>query len=517
MKILYFLDYGKELGGAAHTLMIQALLMREAGHEVKLFLSDYYGSEIGSGYLSFLTKYNLQPGRITYHISSEPEDVDVVSMDENYEEVRNVIESEMPDLIHSVQLNTVVELISRELSIPHIMSIYPLSKSFFEINWMDVFPRYLICDSYYWAEQWKKYLGVNYACIRTVVYDFPKLREERAQNDFFRCICVGALYEGKNQYEVIKGFHKAIIKGVNGTLFLYGQDDGQYANECRRYIMENKLQDCIKIQGFCENMPLVYAESDVLICGSKRESYPNVVSEAMANSLIVLSTPVGGVPEIISNSENGYLTDGYESDDFCSSLIRIYKENKETGLNQIRTNAYMTAKKEHASNSVSKKLESYYKYVIDDYKRCNKKTLMINDIRKTFNMWIAKQKESESLFRNKMMVREKLWYLYYVESAIRDSINSNREFYIWGAGNVCETVLQIVHVYFEKMTVKGIIDSNKTGSFKGYSIVHPNEALKKDLVVLIGLINGQWDVVRKLEKNGMKHGVDYFFFAPRLW
>ena len=100
--------------------------------------------------------------RLTYQISTQPEDIDIVSVVQNYDTVKRAIEEIKPDILHSVQLNPIVELVSRELQIPHVMDIYQLTSDFFRIGYMDLFPHYHICDSEYYAEKWKHFLSYIY-------------------------------------------------------------------------------------------------------------------------------------------------------------------------------------------------------------------------------------------------------------------------------------------------------------------------------------------------------------------
>lgn len=48
--VMYFLDYGQSFGGAANTLLQQALLMKNAGLKITIVISDYLKESLEVGY-----------------------------------------------------------------------------------------------------------------------------------------------------------------------------------------------------------------------------------------------------------------------------------------------------------------------------------------------------------------------------------------------------------------------------------------------------------------------------------
>lgn len=518
MKIVYFLDDGQLFGGAANTLLQQAVLMKKAGVSVLLVISNYEYEEMSNAYYSICLKSGIRMIRLPFQISNQPEDIDVICLFEHYSEILWGIQEFNPDLIHSMQINPVAELVARELKKPHIMNIYQLLPEFFSITYMDIFSHYHLCDSQYYAEKWAFYLHTDSRCIRTVVDEEKMPLPNINKNKELCVLCVGTIYERKNQLEVIKAFHAALEAGVKGKLFLCGYDGDKYAEKCKTYIKDNNLQPFIILKGFTADMSKEYSQADVLICGSTIESYPNVVSEAMAHGLIVISTPVAGVPEIIQDGVNGYLCDGYSKESICEKILQLNREWKSNNILQIQLNAYTTYYNEHSPLHIRAKLLDYYQYVLDDY-RYNQNQIGITDIKKAFADIVTLYYKNIDYFTDSRVAKRKLWYIFHIEMVLSKLYSENRTcIYIWGTGDIAPIVKEIKEIFFPKFQLAGFIDTYKQGMFYDLPIYYPQEILQqKDSIIFVGAINGQEEIIDELDKNSKIYNLDYFILVPRKW
>ncbi len=74
------------------------------------------------------------------------------------------------------------------------------------------------------------------------------------------------------------------------------------------YIKLHNVEDKTILKLFkMEEMPQVYRDSDLFVLPSENETFGQVFIESMACGIPVIGTNVGGIPEIISDSYNGYL------------------------------------------------------------------------------------------------------------------------------------------------------------------------------------------------------------------
>lgn len=73
-------------------------------------------------------------------------------------------------------------------------------------------------------------------------------------------------------------------------------------------------------------MPEVYGGSSVFVLPSENETFGQVFIEAMACGLPVIGTKVGGIPEIISDSSNGYLIPPNDSSILAQMIEKLMND-----------------------------------------------------------------------------------------------------------------------------------------------------------------------------------------------
>ena len=80
------------------------------------------------------------------------------------------------------------------------------------------------------------------------------------------------------------------------SIFGYGDLEGVLREQIARLGMEGK----IRLEGRTNDSPGALAGLDVFVLSSVNEGLPLVILEAMAVGLPVVSTDVGGIPEVLA-------------------------------------------------------------------------------------------------------------------------------------------------------------------------------------------------------------------------
>ena len=116
---------------------------------------------------------------------------------------------------------------------------------------------------------------------------------------------VGGLRKPKGHIVLLEA--AAILK-KKGIAFLFViAGEGKLRQHLEVVIEDLRLERYVRLLGQRDDIPELMAAADVFVLSSLWEGLPLVVLEAMASGLPVVSTNVGGVPELVVDNETGFL------------------------------------------------------------------------------------------------------------------------------------------------------------------------------------------------------------------
>lgn len=118
---------------------------------------------------------------------------------------------------------------------------------------------------------------------------------------------VGSLNDVKNQITIIKAFAYLVrnLDVKNIRLIIIG--DGPNQKKILDFLHRNNLNEYITLVGFKNDVRSYLLESDIYISSSTDESFGLSIVEAMMMGLPIISSSVGGIPEIIPSEDYGLL------------------------------------------------------------------------------------------------------------------------------------------------------------------------------------------------------------------
>ncbi len=79
----------------------------------------------------------------------------------------------------------------------------------------------------------------------------------------------------------------------------------------------------VRFLGERDDIPQLLAQSAMFVLTSDREGFPNVLLEAMAASLPIVSTPAGETPELVTEGLNGYLVPFDDPQNLAGRLVAL--------------------------------------------------------------------------------------------------------------------------------------------------------------------------------------------------
>jgi glycosyltransferase involved in cell wall biosynthesis len=129
---------------------------------------------------------------------------------------------------------------------------------------------------------------------------------------------VGRLSAEKGFDVLIRSVHALVARGIDARVLIVGE--GGERAPLERLTAELGMADRVRLAGWQADVRAYFEAMDVFALSSHREGLPNVLLEAMALEVPVVSTRVNGVPRLIQDGRNGFLVDAGDRDGLSAAL-----------------------------------------------------------------------------------------------------------------------------------------------------------------------------------------------------
>ena len=145
----------------------------------------------------------------------------------------------------------------------------------------------------------------------------------------------GRLTQWKGQELFIEALNKVNIELGHEAFIaiILGSDQGRdiYKKKLLRLVEQYRLNKQIKFIEHCQEMPLAYKISDLIVsCSIKPEAFGRISVEAQSMQKIILASNIGGSNETIINDKTGFLFESGNVDSLSKKIIEILNLDEST-------------------------------------------------------------------------------------------------------------------------------------------------------------------------------------------
>lgn len=325
-RVLYYTS-SLSSGGAERQLIYTALAAEERGYEVKVVVDypiSHYDHMLDDSCIEVLctNTTGYTPVKRFYLLSK-------------------IMREFRPDIVHSflgmrnLWAMALGKLYGVPLKIASIRSTYAVG--FKELRFYRSLADFIVCNSNLAAEiacnehkTEREKIRVIYNAIDIQQFKDAKkmegLKEELGIDSSVRLGVTLARFDGEKNIpglvEALRQLHEqGFLENIH-YLLIGRKSDAHLAKRVEEEISSSGLSQKITLLGFRKEVPEILKACDFMVLPSFSEGFPNVVLEAMAAGVFVISTPTGGTPEIIKDGVNGLLTNGTDSKDLVEGVLR---------------------------------------------------------------------------------------------------------------------------------------------------------------------------------------------------
>ncbi|KON34100.1 MAG: hypothetical protein AC479_02020 [miscellaneous Crenarchaeota group-6 archaeon AD8-1] len=181
----------------------------------------------------------------------------------------------------------------------------------------------------------------------------------------FNILSVGRLYARKGLFTLIESMSIVARKFRNVKLIISGKGESNEMTKLVNYAKKLHVNDKIIFTGYFPDtkLPKLYQAADIFAFSTFYENLPFAILEALSSRLPVVTTRVGGIPEMIDDGKNGFLVPPANSLDLAKKIL--YLLENPNAASEMAYQARKTIREKFDWQLIVKKVLRVYQETLD--------------------------------------------------------------------------------------------------------------------------------------------------------
>jgi glycosyltransferase involved in cell wall biosynthesis len=181
------------------------------------------------------------------------------------------------------------------------------------------------------------------------------------------CLMLATYEERKGHFFLLKAFKLVFKENPNVRLILCGYGSDNEIKIVKKYINDLELSSCVYTFNFRNDKENLISNSDlVLISSQEFESFGLTAIEAMSLKKPIVSTDVGGLPEVIGEGFGGFYVSRNDCITFSQKIVLLLSDNHL--YNTMAKNGYNRYLSHFTADKMAKLYEENIYSCISKYK-----------------------------------------------------------------------------------------------------------------------------------------------------
>lgn len=224
------------------------------------------------------------------------------------------------------------------------------------------------------SDAWRKFFQDELGCPNVVVVpnvmEAPHEDHTIRRNDLCTLLFLGKVCDEKGIFDLLDVIcHHPDTYSRKVRLLIGGNGDSE---RLKTYITDHHLESQVSYAGWVngEEKIRLLNSSDIFVLPSYYEGVPISLLEAFSYHLPVITTPVGGIPDIVDDGVNGFLVPPGDQTRLHEAITRLMSD--QTLRESFGQEAYQRCRT-HLPEEVEKLLTNIYKQLLNHHEEISER------------------------------------------------------------------------------------------------------------------------------------------------